>query len=213
MPLRNPEETRYRLQEAAEREFARYGFAGARVARIARAARTNQRMVYHYFGGKKGLYEAIRRHASTELADRLLRTLAAKIEDDPGAAYADTLRAYFEAVCSHPTWARLVFHEALEPSPGFSTAARAPEQRFVATFEPAIRRAQAEGHLREDLTPLMGLAVASMVSVMYPLFWREQWVRAAGRFGVGVDDPDSSFADSMLALILDGVRSGEPPRT
>src|SRR5215472_13263131 len=119
MRLRNPEETRYRLQEAAEREFARYGFAGARVARI----------------------------ASTELADRLLRTLAAKIEDDPGAAYADTLRAYFEAVCSHPTWARLVFHEALEPSPGFSTAARAPEQRFVATFEPAIRRAQAEGHL------------------------------------------------------------------
>ena len=212
MPPRNPEETRYRLQEAAEREFARYGFAGARVARIARKARTNQRMVYHYFGGKQGLYEAVRRHASSEVADRLLTALASKVEDDPAAAYADTLRAYFEAALSHPTWARLLVHEALDPSPDVMNAARAAGQDFAAAFEPAIRRAQAAGHLRNDLTPFIGLALASMASVIYPLLWREQWVRAARLLGVEVAEPDSAFVDNMLSVILDGVRSREESR-
>jgi TetR/AcrR family transcriptional regulator len=212
VPPRNPEETRYRLQEAAEREFARYGYAGARVARIARKARTNQRMVYHYFGGKQGLYEAVRRHASSEVADRLLTALASKIEDDPAAAYADTLRAYFEAALGHPTWARLLVHEALDPSPGVMNAARATEQNFVAAFEPAIRRAQATGHLRNDLTPLIGLGLASMASVIYPLLWREQWVRAARPFGFEVAKPDSAFLENMLSVILDGVRSREESR-
>lgn len=212
MPPRTPGETKHRLQEAAEREFARYGFAGARVARIARAARTNQRMVYHYFGGKQGLYDAVRYHVSEELADRLLSALAVRVEHDPVAAYADTLRAYFEAVNGHPTWARLVVHEVLEPSASASSIARGPEERFIAAFQPAIRRAQAEGRLRDDLTPLMGLGMAGIVSVMYPLLLREQWGRTATRLDVDVDEPDSSFAENMVSVILDGVKRGEASR-
>src|SRR5215471_14400346 len=117
MPPRTPGETKHRLQEAAEREFARYGFAGGRVARIARAARTNQRMVYHYFGGKQGLYDAVRYHVGDELA---------------------------------------------------------------------------EGRLRDDLTPMIGLSLAAIVSVMYPLMLREQWLRTATLSDVGVDEPDSA---------------------
>lgn len=44
------------MLEAATQEFAQYGFDGARVERIVRAAGCNSRMLYHYFESKENLY-------------------------------------------------------------------------------------------------------------------------------------------------------------
>lgn len=51
--------TRARILAAAREAFAREGFAGARVERIAGAAETNVQMIYRYFGDKEGLYRAV----------------------------------------------------------------------------------------------------------------------------------------------------------
>lgn len=59
MPARDPAGTRRRLLAAAAAEFARAGFAGARVDRIAKAAAANKRMLYHYFGDKRSLLAAV----------------------------------------------------------------------------------------------------------------------------------------------------------
>ena len=56
---RNAEATRRRLLEAARQEFATYGIAGGRVDRIAAAARSNKAQIYHYFGSKDGLFDAV----------------------------------------------------------------------------------------------------------------------------------------------------------
>lgn len=56
MKRRNGPDTRERILTAALREFSRRGFSGARVQRIAAAAPTNIRMIYHFFGSKEGLY-------------------------------------------------------------------------------------------------------------------------------------------------------------
>ncbi len=55
---RNPERTEADILQAAVREYATHGYHGARIARIAKAARCNPRMIYHYFGGKEPLYVA-----------------------------------------------------------------------------------------------------------------------------------------------------------
>lgn len=72
---RNPEATRQRVLHAAKAEFARHGLSGARVDAIAKRARANKQMIYHYFGSKQALYlsvleEAYRdiRNAEAELA-------------------------------------------------------------------------------------------------------------------------------------------------
>ena len=49
---------RERILEAAVNEFAELGFAGARVDRIAKESGLNKQLIYHYFGNKRGLYEA-----------------------------------------------------------------------------------------------------------------------------------------------------------
>ena len=51
--------TRRRLLSAARDEFAEHGIAGARVDRIAVAARSNKAQIYHYFGSKDGLFDAV----------------------------------------------------------------------------------------------------------------------------------------------------------
>ncbi|MFD4406156.1 TetR family transcriptional regulator [Nocardia sp. NPDC058499] len=51
--------TRDRILEAATREFAAHGIAGARIERIVADARTNKAQLYGYFGNKEGLFDAI----------------------------------------------------------------------------------------------------------------------------------------------------------
>jgi AcrR family transcriptional regulator len=52
-------ESREQILRAATREFVTHGFAGARVSRIVGNARSNPRMLYHYFGSKSQLYLAV----------------------------------------------------------------------------------------------------------------------------------------------------------
>lgn len=56
---RDPVATRKKLLTAARLEFAKHGFAGARVDEIAMRAGVNKQLVYHYFGDKDALYLAV----------------------------------------------------------------------------------------------------------------------------------------------------------
>ena len=53
----------------AQREFARRGYAGARVDEIAALTRTTKRMIYYYFGGKEKLYVTVLEKAYTEVRE------------------------------------------------------------------------------------------------------------------------------------------------
>lgn len=48
-----------RILDAASREFARHGFAGARVDEIARRAGVNKALLYYHVGNKQALYTAV----------------------------------------------------------------------------------------------------------------------------------------------------------
>lgn len=50
---------RDRILASAEREFARHGSAGARMDRIAAEAGVNKQLLFHYFGSKAGLHQAV----------------------------------------------------------------------------------------------------------------------------------------------------------
>ncbi|HBF28110.1 TetR/AcrR family transcriptional regulator [Rhizobium sp.] len=57
--IRSAETSQVAILEAATEEFATHGFCGARVDTIALRAKTNKRMLYHYFTDKSGLYVAV----------------------------------------------------------------------------------------------------------------------------------------------------------
>ena len=64
---RDAERTRKALLASGLKEFAHNGFMGARLDKIAAGAKCNIRMLYHYFGGKKGLYLAVLEAAYADL--------------------------------------------------------------------------------------------------------------------------------------------------
>src|SRR5262245_20835694 len=51
--------TRESILAAAVKVFAERGLGGGRVNLIARAARSNERMIYYYFGSKEKLFVAV----------------------------------------------------------------------------------------------------------------------------------------------------------
>ncbi|MBR0830378.1 TetR family transcriptional regulator [Bradyrhizobium manausense] len=64
---RAPEQTREQLLRAAVAEFAREGYGGARVDRISKAAKSNDRMLYYYFKSKEKLFHQVIEHCYADL--------------------------------------------------------------------------------------------------------------------------------------------------
>lgn len=56
---RDAARTREKILSAATKEFAARGYEGARVDEIARRASSNKNMIYHYFGSKENLFQAV----------------------------------------------------------------------------------------------------------------------------------------------------------
>ena len=106
---RDPEARKAQILTAAANVFAREGYGGGRVDAIAEQALVNKRMLYHYFGDKAGLFDAviadqlpvlcsfIRGEASQEVRpqqlERLWRLLAWDALRPSPAASVQSLRA------------------------------------------------------------------------------------------------------------------------
>src|SRR5258708_25071467 len=86
--------SRDRLFAAAAAEFAARGYAGAKVDRIARAARLNKAMIYYHFTSKAALYREILRDMFGAVRTRINEVAASD------AAPEDKVRHYIEAIAT-----------------------------------------------------------------------------------------------------------------
>lgn len=107
--VRDAEATRQRLLDAATDEFAARGIAGARVDRIALAARSNKAQIYHYFGSKNRLFDAV--------FDQIVQATVSETPIDPAdlPEYAGRL---FDRYQQHPEIQRLATWYRLERADG-----------------------------------------------------------------------------------------------
>ena len=163
--------TRRRLLDAAYSEFAQYGIAGARVDRIAEAADSNKAQIYHYFGGKAQLFDAV-----CELA---MQQMEAEVPFDPYdlPGYAGRLVRLHERrpeIMRLCTWQRLERTDA-DPSPAGVTYAR--------TEIDAIAQAQKNGDLPAYFHPgfLLGLVLHVATG----------WVSVSPEFEAAINVPDT----------------------
>jgi AcrR family transcriptional regulator len=147
---RDAEATRQRLLEAAREEFAAHGIAGARVDRIADAARSNKAQIYHYFGSKDGLFDAV--------FDAMCRETVDAVPIDPAnlPQYAGRLFDSYEKrpwVQRIATWYRLERAGSGDLLPVVLASNKAKVQ--------AIAEAQANGILptRFPASALLGLII------------------------------------------------------
>jgi len=167
---RDPQRTQDRILAAALAEFSAEGFAGARVARIARRAGVNKRMLYHYFGNKEDLFRGI--------FDRKLVERAGWLTEAP-ADLGASLAYWFDMACEDSDWIRLIQWEAL--GMGGEPVIREEERR--ASFLQALgdlRARQQRGLLPADLDAGQ-LLLAIMGLIAYPLAFPQLTRMVTGR--------------------------------
>jgi AcrR family transcriptional regulator len=109
---RNPDRTKRRLLQAAIRLFSDRGFHGVSVDEIVARAKSNKRMVYHYFGSKNDLYLA----ALVEVFTRLEKVEfeAVEVNAPPDERLRKLLAANFAFLDENPEFIRMLLWENLE---------------------------------------------------------------------------------------------------
>jgi TetR/AcrR family transcriptional regulator len=106
---RNAEATRTVILDAALREFAEQGLAGARMDEIAKGAGVNKALLYYYFESKDQLFIGVIHRAFLTIAEALHAALSRLAS--PGQRLIAFLDANFEVLAEQPVLARLLGHE------------------------------------------------------------------------------------------------------
>jgi AcrR family transcriptional regulator len=152
--VRDAEATRRRILQAARAEFARHGLGGARIERIAEAARTNKRMLYYYFGNKEGLFLAALEATYDDIraAERKLNLEALA----PLEAIERLARFTWDYFVANPEFMMLLNSENLHKARHLkrSKQIHAMNSPLIATVGKILRRGEAEGTVRPGVDAL-----------------------------------------------------------
>jgi AcrR family transcriptional regulator len=188
---RDSQATKELLLAAATEEFSEYGFAGARIDRIAERARANKRLLYAYFGDKDRLFEVV-----MERQIDALRRAVPFTGDDLAADAA----ARFDYVLANPRVSRLATWRAFERAE--PTAA---ERRSYATRVAAVAAAQRAGKVRSDIAAIDLIAMVLRLT--------ESWLSAppALKAVAGSDPMSPKRLREHRAALVQAVRSLTQP--
>ena len=146
---RNAEKTRASILNAATREFGAHGFSGARIERIAKQAKCNIRLLYHYFGNKQALYLAVLEGA---YADLRARQAELSLDDsDPIGAIETLLRFNYAYFAKNPYFEGLLRAENMMRGKFVNQSDSVP--RDAARLREKVERIVASGIERGQIRP------------------------------------------------------------
>ena len=159
-PVSSTTAARDSLLDAAERRFARQGFAATTIKDIAAEAQCNSALLYYYFANKEDLYHAVLRRRITGLAAEIGPALMAPVP--PAESIRRFVQAYVGFLLLHPELPSLMQREVLD----HAAAHALPEIRANAgalfhRFAGIIRAGQESGDFRHDIDPVH--AVVSII--------------------------------------------------
>jgi AcrR family transcriptional regulator len=146
-----PEESRATILQAAAREFAEHGVAGARTDAIARQAGVNKALLYYYFKDKETLYGAVLDTAFTGLKETVFRVLDSPTP--PREKILAYVGAYFDFIASNQLYPRLMQSEMMRVRKGESEhmdkLVKNYFQPIFGRLSEALREGIAQGEFRE----------------------------------------------------------------
>ena len=134
--MRTTTELRDDILAAAREEFAQHGLAGARIDRIARAARASKERLYAHFGDKEALFRDV------VAADGAEFFQAVELRPDAVPEFAGDM---FDLAQRRPEHLRMITWANLEGFPldvPEVDGERAPDKAIA-----SLRRAQEQGHV------------------------------------------------------------------
>jgi AcrR family transcriptional regulator len=105
------ETTRAALMAAARRLFTERGYDGVGTEEIVRAAGVTRGALYHHFGGKAELLEAVYERLEAESTERVARIVLGSELESPLEAMKAGIEAFLDE-CAEPELQRIALHDA-----------------------------------------------------------------------------------------------------
>lgn len=200
--------SRERLLEVGLREFAKHGYEGANLSRLASAAGFNLTLIHYHFQNKLGLWKAVVGRGFEEFWG-YFRDFEFDLEGlDPVDTLRLSTRRYIRFMLAHPELARLLLLEMTQVTDRTQWLL---EEHFLpnyAMFAKLVTPAQEAGLIRPmDPTEAVDFMNGATVFVVLTTRLTNELLTAAER-RVNLDDPKVTepLADHLLDLVLYGLR-------
>jgi AcrR family transcriptional regulator len=164
---RDPAATQKRILQAAKHEFARSGLGGARVDKIAAKAKSNKRMLYHYFGNKEALFRRTLEDAYGDFREAEARLELEK--DEPITALQRLMQFTWDYYLENPEFLTLVNSENLHKARHLKSSAAMDimNRPFVARMEKLLERGAKAGVFRRNVDAMQILITLSGLGFHY----------------------------------------------
>ncbi|MCK4609509.1 MAG: TetR/AcrR family transcriptional regulator [Gammaproteobacteria bacterium] len=154
------DKTRASVLKAAEKLFAKKGFAGASISEIAKQAKINQSLIYHHFDSKDGLWKAVRQ-AISERYNEIYSLTPCSVKLGLKALLRRAVNDKFNFLKDNPTVLRIVSWQRLvckQPEPLCKKSA------YRAKLSEAFTLLQQKGEMRSKVdVDMVMFMVGSMV--------------------------------------------------
>nr|WP_225886721.1 TetR/AcrR family transcriptional regulator [Leptolyngbya sp. PCC 6406] len=199
---RDAEATRAEILAAAEEEFARFGFAGAKTDAIAARTGVTKAMIYYYFSSKDELYKAVLERPAADFANAFKGLDLEQMP--PDEAIKTVIRVAIAHEVSHPDYGRVLLHEAMENQGKYFhlTGWDGPINRVVAVVEQGIE----DGTFR-SVDPW--LVVNHIMAICTFYFNAQPNMRnVRPEFEWFTPEAIERLTESAIALILTGILAG-----
>lgn len=194
-----PEQTRAAILQAAVREFAREGVAGARTDAIARSAHVNKALLYYYFRDKESLYQSVLDEVFSGVRAAIHQALARPLP--PRERIMAYVRAHFDYIASNPLFPRIVQAEFLRAGRDSANLRRIARQYFFPVFS-EIAKLLHEGAVSGEFRSVNPLHfIPSMISVIVFFFNTAPVMKAM----TGLDPTSPKHIAERRAAVVDFI--------
>jgi AcrR family transcriptional regulator len=201
---RDADATKARILAASRAEFARYGYSGARISRIARAAQANKRLLYYYVGNKDALYlEAL------EAGYRDIRAAETKLHLDnlpPLQAIERLVRFTWDYFVANPEFIAMLNTENLHRAKHLkrSKRAEATNSPVIAAVARILQKGELEGIFRSGIDPLQ--LYISIASLCYFYLSNQHTLTIVFDKNLKSDSAFKARVDHAVDLVLNGLK-------
>jgi AcrR family transcriptional regulator len=185
------EATRAALVGAGRRLFAERGYEAVSAEQIVRAAGVTRGALYHHFGGKVGLLDAVYEQLEREMTERIARVVLGSELESPMEAMREGVGAFLDE-CGRPEVRQIALHDAPAVL-GWERWREIAAANGLGLIEASLAAAIEAGELR----PLPVRPTAHMLLGA---------LDEAAMLSARADDPaDRAEATAVLGALLDGL--------
>lgn len=197
-----------RIFNAALKEFATYGFSGARMDRIARDAKVNKAMIFYYFSSKEKLYELVLHDVFSGIYPKMLGLISSG--PTAGVFLEKATEIYVGIFSRNPEFVKMIALELIQNPDNMRTFIRgmfeseehAPVSTGPARIRELVEKWFAEGAISEG-DPFQFML--NLISLSLLSFLGKPFLEALFQVSISPEEFEKKRIESVVNLLKRGM--------